>query len=129
MRNQLPEHRRITQDGRIWPVDRCRMQSAEMIRRRMVEDIRSLVHDGGEDAVVSLDCVRRLGWTQEQIDRHGRTAFSLFNAEERAAEQIDAAARSHRAANRPGRIVADAAAVLAFLCMVGVWAGHFTGAI
>lgn len=78
------EHRQAVHDGYIWPVARLRMVDPSAIAERMLEDIADLVNDGGEDAVVTLDDLRRRkGWSLEQVQAHGERAFALYSAAHR----------------------------------------------
>jgi hypothetical protein len=129
LRTQISEARRTTHDGRIWPVERHRMQSAETIRERMIEDIAKLARVDGEFASLSLDDLTRQGWTPDQVRHHGTTAFNLFRARCDAAETVSDARQMRTRRDRPARMVADAAAILFFAGSVGLWAGHFTGAL
>lgn len=115
------ESRIATHDGYIWPFDRPRMVMPGPIRERMVEDIGRLVRDGGEDAVVTLADLTRLGWPQGQVEEHGKAAFAMFEVQQAAAER-------RRIDSVPGRI-AEAAALLLFCGATLLWAGVGTGAI
>jgi hypothetical protein len=129
LRSPISEHRRTTQDGRIWPVERHRMQSAAQIRERMLEDIAALARIDGEFASLSYDDLARKGWTPEQVRAHGSAAFSVFNARQRAAEKAAAGKRDYRSRDSAGRMAIDAAALAIFTAPVLFWAGRFTGAL
>lgn len=131
LRTQLSEKRFTTHDGRIWPVDRIRMQSAEDIRRRMVEDIGTLYREAGsgEFISVSMDDLREKGWSPQQIRQHGFTAWNLFGAQRSAKAKVMRASELRREQDRPHRIVADAAAVILVIGAISVWSGHLTSAI
>lgn len=115
------ESRIAQHDGYIWPFDRPRMVMPGPIRERMVEDIRRLVMDGGEDAVVTLADLAALGWPQAQVEAHGKTAFAMFEVQQAGAERR----RIDSAASR----IAEAAALLLFCGAALLWAGLGTGAI
>lgn len=131
LRTQLSETRFTTQDGRIWPVDRIRMQSSEEIRRRMVEDIATLYREAGsgEFTSISMDDLRQKGWSPEQVRQHGFTAWNLFGAQRAASAKVKRASEARRDRDRPHRIVGDAAAALLVLGAISAWASHFTGTI
>ncbi len=46
MRTTRSEARYTTQDGRIWPVTRDRMENPRHIGDRMVQDIAALINEG-----------------------------------------------------------------------------------
>jgi hypothetical protein len=77
------ESRIAVDDGYIWPFQRPQMVAPGAITERMVEDIGALVRDGGEDAVVTLQDLGRLGWRPAQVEAHGEAAFALFHAAHR----------------------------------------------
>jgi hypothetical protein len=115
------ESRIAQHDGYIWPFERPRMVMPGPIRERMVEDIGALVRDGGEDAVVTLADLIRLGWPQSHVEAHGKTAFAMFAVQQAARER-------RRIDSVPGAI-AEAAALLLFCGSALLWAGIGTGAI
>lgn len=83
------EARQAVDDGYIWPVVRCRMVDASAIAERMLEDIADLVNDGGEDAVVTLDDLRRRkGWSHDQVQAYGPRAFALYSAAHRKRRRV-----------------------------------------
>jgi hypothetical protein len=115
------ESRIATHDGYIWPYERRLMQKPGPIRERMVEDIGRLVTDGGEDAVVTLADLARLGWPQGKVEEHGKAAFAIF--------AVQQAAKERRRVDRPARIAAEAAALLLFCGTALFWAGVGAGAL
>jgi hypothetical protein len=129
LRSQTAEDRRTTQDGRIWPVERARMQSGKTIRERMVEDIQTLARVDGEFASLSLDDLGRKGWMPEQVRQHGSTAFNLFHAQVRAEAKTTAARRHLRERDSAARMALDAAALAIFIIPVLFWSGRFAGAL
>lgn len=72
------EHRRATQDGWIWPVDRPFMRDIAAIRLRMSEDLAHLFRRRGEDAPIVLRDIERIGWTVAQIRDHATAAHRLL---------------------------------------------------
>lgn len=74
------EAARSTQDGRIWPQSRPAMSDADCIVRRMAQDFALLHSERGEDAQIMRIDLRKLGWTDAQIDRHHADACGLFRA-------------------------------------------------
>ncbi|TCR69716.1 hypothetical protein [Bosea sp. BK604] len=120
------ESRIATQDGYIWPFERARMVSAGAIGERMVEDIRALVFDGGEDAVVSLADLLSKGWTSEQIRAHGQPAFCRFN-EEREKDEASGVYAFGR--DTLGRQFVEAASLGIFCFGLLTWAGIGGGSL
>lgn len=119
------ESRIAVDDGYIWPFERQKMVTSGPIRERMVEDIDRLVHDGGEDAVVSVRDLERLGWTLGQIGEHGRLAFATFNAEHGPKH----VRRKRAGSNAAHRIAADAAAAIVFVAFIGLSAAFHIGVL
>lgn len=115
------ESRIAQHDGYLWPFDRSRMVMPGPIRERMVEDIGRLVRDDGEDAVVTLADLARLGWPQGQVEEHGKAAFAMYEVQQAARER-------RRIDSVPGRI-AEAAALLLFCGAALLWVGLGTGAV
>lgn len=120
-----PDARTARHDGYLWPLMREQMTTPAAIRDRMVEDIQTLVHDGGADAVVTLADLVRTGWTGEQVITHGTIAFSLWRAEHapRPARRRIGQRDSAR------RMAIEAAALTIFFIPVAFWAGILTGVI
>ncbi|KFC64005.1 hypothetical protein FG93_05515 [Bosea sp. LC85] len=75
------ESRKAVDDGYIWPFPRHQMQARGAIRKRMVEDIQEMVHDGGAEAVVTIADLLNKGWPGETVLAHGVIAFQMFRAE------------------------------------------------
>lgn len=121
----VSEERRAADDGYIWPVDRPAMVGGKTIRERMVEDIAAEVRDRTQDAVVTIDNLRRLGWTLDQIGTHATMAFALYKAQARVAGARGAIVRRDSVAAMAG----SAAAALLFVVSVAVWAGRATGVL
>lgn len=121
----LSEERRAVDDGYLWPVERARMVEVRPIRDRMVEDITAAVNDGGADAVVCMDDLRRKGWTGAQVEAHATGAFAFYNAE--LSPRRPRRTTGHR--DSIGRVAGSAAAALVFLASTGLIAGLFTGAL
>ena len=115
------ESRTATQDGYIWPFERRQMVSPGPIRERMVEDIGRLVHDGGEDAVVSEADLIRLGWPAGSVAAHASDAFTKFKRDQ------EGRPRPHRA--RFAGAALEAAALALFCGAALLWAGLGTGAV
>lgn len=121
----VSEARIAVDDGYIWPIDRAQMVTPAAIRERMVEDIGREVRERTEDAVVTLDNLRRLGWTLPQIEAHASRAFAIYKAEAKVAGARGAQVRR----DSVSRMAGEAAAIVFFLGSLGIWAGHFTGAL
>lgn len=121
----ISEARRAVDDGYLWPVARPDMVEAKHIRSRMVEDIDAAVHDGGEAACVTLDDLRRLGWTLDQIGDHASIAFAIYKAEGKVA---GARGRIVRRDSVPA-MAASAVASLMMVVSIGIWAGVATGVL
>lgn len=121
----VSEERRAVDDGYIWPVERPAMVGGKTIRARMVEDIASAVRERTQDAVVSIDNLRRLGWTLDQIAAHATMAFAIYKAEAGLAGARGAIVRRDSAA----AIAGSAAAALLLVVSVALWAGHATGVL
>lgn len=121
----VSEERRAVDDGYIWPVERPAMVGAKTIRERMVEDIAAEVRERTQDAVVSIDNLRRLGWTLRQIEAHATIAFAAYKAETGVRHASGAIVRRDSAA----AIAGSAAAALLLVVSVGLWAGHATGVL
>lgn len=115
------ESRTATQDGYIWPFERRRMVSPGPIRERMVEDIGRLVHDGGEDAVVSEADLIRLGWPAASVEAHASDAFTRFKRNQ------EGRPRPRRA--RLAQAALEAAALALFCSAALLWAGLGAGAV
>lgn len=113
------EARQATHDGYIWPVARLRMVDPSAIAERMLEDIADLVNDGGEDAVVTLDDLRRRkGWSHEQVQAYGGRAFALYSAAHRKPRRIT----GNRSTVRRHSQVSEAAAFACLAVPVALWA-------
>jgi hypothetical protein len=119
------EARRAAHDGYLWPLPRDYMVEPRAIRDRMVEDIAALVNDGGADAVVTLDDLRRKGWELTQLGAHGTIAFALYKAEH--SPRRTRRATGHR--DSVTRLAAEAAALALFAAPVLFWAGVATGVL
>lgn len=74
------ESRKAVDDGYIWPYDHPQMVAAGAITERMVEDVATLVNDGGDAPCVTLDDLTRLGWLPAQVQRCGAKAFAQYEA-------------------------------------------------
>ncbi|OYW65505.1 MAG: hypothetical protein B7Z40_12120 [Bosea sp. 12-68-7] len=120
-----PEARRAGDDGWRWPVERPKMADLRCIRARMVEDIDRAVNDGGDAPCVTMEDLRRLGWTVHQIEAHATFAFAVYKADK--AVRGARGALTHR--DTPARIAASALASLIFVASLALWAGHATGAL
>lgn len=117
------ESRIAVDDGYIWPFTREKMVTPGAIRERMVEDIAAEVRDRTQDAVVSIDNLRRLGWTLRQIEAHATIAFAVYKTETGVRHASGAIVRRDSAA----AIAGSAAAALLLVASVALWAGHATG--
>ena len=114
------ESRVARDDGYLWPIERKRMVAPGAIRERMVEDIATLVHDGGEAAVVTQDDLIRLGWPPASVMAHATHAFAAFR---------NLGRRGRDRSLSPGRLAAEAFALSLFLASVTLIAGVTAGAI
>lgn len=121
----ISEARRAVDDGYLWPVARPDMVEAKHIRARMVEDIDAAVHDGGEAACVTLDDLRRLGWTLDQVGDHASMAFAIFKAEAKVACTRGKIVRR----DSVPAMAASAVASLMLAVSIGIWAGVVTGVL
>lgn len=121
----LSEVRRAVDDGYLWPVARPAMVDGKAIRQRMVEDIAAAVRERTQDAVVSIDNLRRLGWTLDQIASHATMAFAIYKAEHGIKGRRGAVVRRDGAA----AIAASALASLVLVACVALWAGLGTGVL
>jgi hypothetical protein len=63
-RSEFP---RASHDGMIWPLPRDKMQDHAAIIQRMAQDLSTLRR---QQASVSHDNLRFIGWTDAQIKRH-----------------------------------------------------------
>ncbi len=75
------ESKKCTHDGWIWPFTRDAMITQQNIRKRMAEDLRTMLQQRGMDAVVTTEDYLRLGWTRGQVIRHGLAAGRLLTGE------------------------------------------------
>lgn len=116
------ESRKAVDDGYIWPYLRHEMSAPGAIRERMVEDIKEMVHDGGADAVVTLQDLVLKGWTAEQTVAHGQPAFQIFRAEKQKAW------KRRRFSQSIGTGI-EAAALALFIGNLWFWAGVATGSL
>lgn len=121
----VSEARIAVDDGYIWPIDRAQMATPAAIRERMIEDIGREVRERTEDAVVTEHNLLRLGWHIKQVEAHARMAFAIFKAEAKVA--ADRGAQVER--DSVSRMAGETAAIVFFLGSLGIWAGHFTGAL
>lgn len=119
------ESRIATQDGYLWPIERRLMQSPGAIRERMVEDIGALVHDGGEAAVVTQECLVRLGWPRRSVEAHAAVAFAYF----KAANGPRKTRRTLGGRDTVAGAMVEAAAISCFTFATLLWAGIGTGVI
>lgn len=72
------EARKLTSDGRIWPVRRCEMRHGQTIRDRMVEDLRARLHDGTASYLAILHALSEVGWTVDQANAHADAAIAAW---------------------------------------------------
>lgn len=119
------ESRIAVDDGYIWPFPRAQMVTPGTIRERMIEDIARAVNDGGDAPCVTLDDLRRCGWTQAQVETHGERAFEAYKAKKRVTQAAGALTRR----DTPAQIAASALASVIFVASLALWAGHATGAL
>jgi hypothetical protein len=120
-----PEARRAVDDGWLWPVERPKMADLRCIRARMVEDIDRAVNDGGDAPCVTMEDLRRLGWTIHQIEAHATFAFAVYKADKNVRGAKGALIRR----DTPAAIAASAVASVVFVASLALWAGHATGAL
>lgn len=80
---RISEHRRLTQDGAIWPVARHAMRESGAIFLRMVEDL--LAHGRSEAYDTPRDTLIALGWRAQTVDLHLREAEISVDARARFA--------------------------------------------
>lgn len=121
----VSEARIAVDDGYIWPIDRAQMVTPAAIRERMVEDIGRLVADGGDAPCVTMDDLRRRGWSQRQIEAHATIAFETHKAK----RIVETCRGSITRRDSLPAIAASALASLVFVVSLALWAGHFTGAL
>lgn len=120
------ESRIATQDGYLWPIERRLMQSPGAIRERMVEDIGALVNDGGQDAVVTQECLVRLkGWPRTSVEAHASIAFAYF----KAANGPRKTRRTLGGRDTVAGAMVEAAAISCFTFAALLWAGIGAGVI
>lgn len=67
------EARKLTHDGPIWPVRREEMRHSATICERMAEDLAHLRPANH----ATLRALRDVGWTEEQVHRHGLFAARI----------------------------------------------------
>lgn len=119
------ESRIAVQDGYLWPIERRLMQSPGAIRERMVEDIGALVHDGGESAVVTQECLVRKGWPRASVEAHASIAFAYFKAANRPRKTR----RTLGGRDTVAGAMVEAAAISCFTLAALLWAGIAAGVL
>jgi len=118
MGHKRSEARVATHDGFLWPVDRHEMRAHEAIRQRMVEDLKRLKREAGENAVDLCEA----GWTAQQVTLHGHAAKQRLDREEYYEAERRSEGKGFSLARQFSRTAAELACLALFTGMVGVWA-------
>jgi len=124
MGHERNEAKTATHDGWIWPVPRHEMRIHECIRQRMVEDLRRLKAEAGEEPVNLCEA----GWTEHQVAIHGLAAKNRLERSERdEAHRTAPSAQGFARVQRFATGAAEIASLAMFFGAVAIWAAHFTG--
>jgi hypothetical protein len=95
------------------------MVARSAITERMVEDIATLVNDGGADAVVTLQDLGRCGWLPAQLGAQGEAAFALYHAAHRPPKRP---LTGNRSTVRRHSLLSEVAAFACIAVPVALWA-------
>lgn len=85
---RLPEARRATHDGHIWPQPRAAMTQRAEIITRMSQDFRTIAEEQG--GCVDIAYLLPLGWLTSQVSAHAVAAANRYAADKAARETAHA---------------------------------------